>query len=207
MIFDIDRIITDYYQNQFLSNEIKEKILNTIYHQETATGKFEQKYVYFINSILQRIRTAWALYAVCLGIILFIISFLPMLYQLSGSGLKHRIIKEVRLNHEKNLELNIKGHHMPELQQQMDELNFALIPLPDRIEHYFIMGARYCSINGEIAALIRLQDMNKKPYTIYQTAFKKHYRSFSKAIHSNGKFTIEFNVSRGVMLIIAASNN
>ena len=207
MNYDIDRIIKDYYQNQHLSADKEAGLLKLINNQGNITGYDRWNYVTFVNNLILRIRTAWAAYAVCLGVIVLLVSFLSMYYQITGNGLKDRIIKEVRLNHERNLELTIKSSSIHEFQQQMIKLNFTLAPLPNRIKHYFILGARYCSINGEIAALIRLQDNYNKSYTLYQTVYKKKYYSFSRTKQHREKFFIEFSVTDDVLLIIAHGND
>lgn len=84
-------------------------------------------------------------------------------------NLSKAIAREIAMNHWKQLDVEFIAKTIFDLGQQMDKLDFSPIN-PDRLpEAFSIVGARYCSIQGEIATQIQLTDAAGHYYTLYQT--------------------------------------
>ena len=81
------------------------------------------------------------------------------------------VTREVALNHRKALDLEFVTTDYVDLNAAMNKLDFAL-RVPDRLSagRLRLQGARYCSIQGQIAAQLTFQDSDNKRYTLYQTA-------------------------------------
>jgi hypothetical protein len=94
-----------------------------------------------------------------------------------GSGdaqfnLSKALAREIAMNHRKQLDVEFIAKTIFDLGQQMDKLDFSAVN-PDKLPVAFsIVGARYCSIQGGIAAQIQLTDTAGHYYTIYQTRLK-----------------------------------
>ena len=114
-------------------------------------------------------------------------------------NLSKAIAREIAMNHRKLLDVEFISETIPDLSQQMGKLDFSLIR-PGRLsEALTIVGARYCSIQGAIAAQIQLTDAAGHPYTLYQTRIRAPLTSIQeetfefeglqlKLWHENGIF-------------------
>lgn len=69
------------------------------------------------------------------------------------------IAQEIYLNHDKNLKIEYEGENYVSLQKEMKKLDFKMF-LSSRLSSsgYRVIGGRYCTIQGQIASQIKLQD-------------------------------------------------
>ena len=66
-----------------------------------------------------------------------------------------RTLQEAAMNHSTRLELEFKSNSIVEIDQHMSQLPFN-VQLPSEFkEQYSVLGARYCTINGELAAHVK----------------------------------------------------
>lgn len=81
-----------------------------------------------------------------------------------------RAAQEIALNHRKQLEAEFVATDIESLRAQMGKLDFSLIA-PARLASsgLRIVGARYCSIQGHLAAQLKLENDAGELYTLYQT--------------------------------------
>ncbi len=91
-------------------------------------------------------------------------------------SLADSIVREIALNHSKNLAVEFAAIEYPRLREQMGELDFPLRP-PRHIAggELRMLGGRYCSIRGRLAAQIKLEDEHGRVLTLYQTSFDEHF--------------------------------
>lgn len=95
----------------------------------------------------------------------------------SGNGTADRaawVASEVAWNHLKNEAIEFPGNDYVALSRQMGRLEFELRP-PARLSHspYEVLGARYCSIQGQRAAQIKLRDRKARVLTLYETPWNE----------------------------------
>lgn len=87
------------------------------------------------------------------------------------------IASEVALNHIKLKPMEIKTHDMREIRAYFDRLDF--VPLQSSLAEFnqlSLLGGRYCSLQGHIAAQLRFEDLtNGGSRTLYQTAYRPDY--------------------------------
>ncbi|MAE97351.1 MAG: hypothetical protein CL910_22100 [Deltaproteobacteria bacterium] len=104
---------------------------------------------------------------------------LPFLFfELRGSephdpaALAGSIRHEIVLNHRKNLAVEFDAEDYLGLREQMDRLDFALLR-PQRFGggELQLLGGRYCSLQGRMAAQLKLEDEEGRVLTLYQTGF------------------------------------
>lgn len=78
---------------------------------------------------------------------------------------------EIARNHNKRLNVEFQAAAFDALERQMEKLDFALLE-PFRVKQrgLRLIGARYCSIQGQPAAQIRLKDKDGRPCTLYESA-------------------------------------
>ncbi|MCU7917003.1 MAG: hypothetical protein KZQ95_01435 [Candidatus Thiodiazotropha sp. (ex Epidulcina cf. delphinae)] len=80
------------------------------------------------------------------------------------------VVQEISLNHNKRLSVEFPVETYAELSQQMNKLDFMLRPSA-RVDgsRYQLLGGRYCSIQGRLAAQLKFQDEAGEIHTLYQT--------------------------------------
>lgn len=81
------------------------------------------------------------------------------------------VMKEIARNHSKNEQSLFYPQSFTEIQAKLPKLNFQVIASrkldPSEWE---VVGAKYCSIHGEIAAQLKIRNRsNSKIYTLYQS--------------------------------------
>jgi len=70
----------------------------------------------------------------------------------------HRTLSEAAMNHSTRLQLEFEASTILEIDEYMSQLPFN-VKLPSEFnEQYSVLGARYCTINGELAAHVKFLD-------------------------------------------------
>ena len=86
-----------------------------------------------------------------------------------SSTLAQAILREIALNHEQNLAVEFPASSYAELRERMVKLNFGLHrPNLPTGGHLRVLGGRYCSLQGQLAAQIKLEDERGRALTLYQ---------------------------------------
>jgi len=70
----------------------------------------------------------------------------------------HRTLNEAAMNHSTRLQLEFEGSTISEIDQHMSQLPFKVQLPTDFNKQYSVLGARYCTINGELAAHVKFID-------------------------------------------------
>jgi len=84
--------------------------------------------------------------------------------------IREQIAKEIAYNHSKQMMLEISSSDLNSVAAYLSELDFTLITSP-RVEQMALqlVGGRYCSIQGKLAAQLRIEDKTSKiAHTYYQ---------------------------------------
>lgn len=106
-----------------------------------------------------------------LGLSLALAVIFAVFFFLPSVDISQGVAKEIVLNHKKGLALEFPSENATDLGKQMPKLDFTLHHSKTiDTQGLRMIGGRYCSIQGEIAAQIRLQDKVGRIYTLYQTA-------------------------------------
>lgn len=134
---DQDQRVRDYYAKMSLPQERLQHLLNT--------EQVEKKKSYF--------QGVFAV-AACVAV-------LALTVWVGSSSLSHeptqRAVREVAMNHTTRLEPEFQGETLAKLDNSMQQLPFSLT-LPDSIDaEYELVGSRYCSLAGELAAHVKLK--------------------------------------------------
>jgi len=84
------------------------------------------------------------------------------------------VAKEIAVNHNKHLAIEFPTGDYHELNRLMDKLDFSSV-ISKRLApgQYRLLGGRYCSIQGQLALQLKLQDRAGNRYTLYQTPLSK----------------------------------
>lgn len=167
-----DQRVRDYYENLSMP---KDKLDLLIQETESRSEAEPSRLSVFVqrirNSVSSPRRPADALMGLAVACGLFL---LVSLWMFSGSSsLEHtqRTIREVAMNHTTRLEPEFRGDTLASLDNSMQQLPFALV-LPESIGNAFeLVGSRYCSLGGILAAHVKLKNSETgKPISLFVTS-------------------------------------
>lgn len=107
-------------------------------------------------------------------------SFLFLLmgnFFISQDSIREKIIEEVAYNHHKKKEPEILTASISKIQEKLDRLDFSIVkPTKISSNDWIIIGGRYCSIQGKIAAQLKVKNRNTKiVYTLYEWPAQKDW--------------------------------
>ncbi|MEM1055395.1 MAG: hypothetical protein AAGI52_07700 [Bacteroidota bacterium] len=77
------------------------------------------------------------------------------------------VAQEVALNHARALDPDVRGGSFDELTADLDKLDFSVMQ-PAGMAMEEVIGVRYCSLGGQMAAQIRFRDAAARVCTLYQ---------------------------------------
>lgn len=92
------------------------------------------------------------------------------LYQSNSVDIRMKIAEEIAYNHAKQMALEVVTADLDAIRSRLSELDFRLVR-SDRIAgpDWSLLGGRYCSIQGQLAAQLRVASRSgSAPYTYYQ---------------------------------------
>jgi len=147
----------DFYQDQSLDEHKLEQLLSLAESVNTNNSD--------ISSVSKRnyIRSIAAAIIIAVSIPLGI-------QQILNTDNSQLVPQEIALNHLKQLSLEFDANNYASLNKMMPKLDFKLeSPENTQLAGLTILGGRYCSIQGNLAAQIRLTDKKGLIYTLYQT--------------------------------------
>lgn len=136
--------ITTYYETKSISKDRLDRILQQGEHIEATTQS---------TSISRR--KVYSMMAVTVTVFLVVIVTQSFYWQ---RDLAQLVFAEIAMNHNKRLESEFATTDYKTLASAMQRLDFNLSP-PNVIQSsYDLLGGRYCSIRGNIAAQLKVKD-------------------------------------------------
>lgn len=80
-----------------------------------------------------------------------------------------KILKEVAYNHSKQMPPEVLSEDYTTINEALDRLDFKVVESPKLAANFQLVGARYCSVQGKIAAQLKLfNKQDQTYYTLYQ---------------------------------------
>ncbi len=100
------------------------------------------------------------------------------------AALSAAIVREIARNHRDGLAIQFPASGYAKLREGMGRLDFALrAPSLPEAAGLSMIGGRYCSIRGQVAAQIKLEDAQGRPSTLYQTRFAEGLEKVVESEH------------------------
>ena len=170
---DIDRIVQEHYRSRSLDPATLANLRSTVTSNRRRQVLIAAPAVVTAPAARQRaaISVPGFIRAVAAAILVGVIGL--FLYEAddppAASALASRAAHEIALNHRKQFAIEFTGRGFDGLAAQMPKLDFQPFQ-PNRVRRhgYRFVGARYCSVGGQVAAQIRLQDRYRRKLTLYQ---------------------------------------
>lgn len=166
-----DRSLRDDLRDYYLAKEPSPATLERLLAMEAATKQRRS-----------RVRPLWRFILAAAALVVLASSLWIVLGQWHTGSIARSIADEVALNHRKNLTADFEISSYGLLTQAMDKLDFSLVePARAGEERLRLVGARYCSIRGQLAAQLRLETLAGEPVTLYQTAMTRDLERLGSA--------------------------
>lgn len=149
--------LIDYYQSQQLSNDRLHEIL-------TDTHTYN--------------RNRYIGYALAASVaVMFLFSFAYK--NILASQRTDTVLREAALNHSSKLRMDAETESLTELQSKLAELGFEIkLPESEFFQKLALIGGRYCTISGNLAAHIKLSDPEtSEQYSLFLTPFAENLKS------------------------------
>ncbi len=138
-------------------------------HYQSQTLSTDRLHVMLEESQSHR-RSRTISFALAASLLLFSLVFLTHQNILSSQRTDN-VMREAALNHSSKLQMDAEAGSLEELQVQLDELPFEIkMPESGFYSKLAVLGGRYCTINGYLAAHLKLADPEtSKQYSLFLT--------------------------------------
>ncbi len=165
--------VRGFYASQKLPPESLERIKSRISEAGYQSSKARSRsFRHVLQDLVRRSFQIRLVPAMATALTIFVMFNLAVWYQWHRSteqGLSTRIAREIAMNHVKNLQPEIQSASIEGLQKVMPSLDFKPFT-PEVIKRMGLVlkGARYCTIQGNLAVHMQLKDASGKLHSVYQ---------------------------------------
>jgi len=151
-----EKTIKEYYQDQRMSDDSIDQILDRGRQvaQDRQAAPINRERFFTVSQIK-------------LGALAFAASFLLAIvisqtyfFTRSTTETTELVLAEIAMNHNKRLNVEYPYQEFQKLQVAMDRLDFKLTPMIDLPGKFSLLGGRYCSIQGKLAAQLKVKDID-----------------------------------------------
>ncbi|MGF1657098.1 MAG: hypothetical protein ACFCU3_08990 [Verrucomicrobiales bacterium] len=159
----LEQKLQDYYNSRSLSADQVERIIKSG-DMVKSDGKLSPGWWF----------AAAAVVLLCLGLLSI---------QSNEAALQKRAAVEVAKNHSKDLAPEIFSTSFGEIQTALPRLDFPLEPTqPELLTGLTVLGGRYCSLQGELAAQVSLVDGEGRGCTLYITPLTEEMKKIQPGV-------------------------
>jgi hypothetical protein len=119
-----------------------------------------------------------------------------------------RILSEISLYDAKNLDMEAFFTNTGELREKLPALNFSIAALSKGIEeNYHLMGGRYCAIDGQLGAQLRLMSAETgEALNLYVVCATEELSRFAERIEAEDNDHLKIWQECGLFLALSKSN-
>jgi len=192
-----DKAIKDHYQKKVLPAEKLQQLMDVA---QCVEKKHEADIINWKSRwVIQRnVSIAASL------LLAVVVSFQWMNVAPTQQQLIANIAQEIAINHQKQFASDFSAMSYAGLSEVMTKLDFRLIdPKRLKTKGLEILGGRYCSLSGHIAAQVRLKNSDGKIFTLYQTSSHEVFSVLAEHVLRAKGVDIEIWNEGGVFLGIA----
>ena len=123
----------------------------------------------------------------------------------AAEGLAGRVVAEVAMNHRKDLEVEASVADYGQLRSVLDKLPFEVPPpTAERAAGYQLVGGRYCSIQAQLAAQLKIRHLETgRVATLYVTELSPQLASLPGQRRTDGEITVDLWSQGGLLYALA----
>ncbi len=169
-----DQRVRDYYESLSMPKDRMNALLKAAEQRGNTPESKKSAFFSRWRKMLSRLQTHTWMQAGLASAFILLVS-LWMHNSGSETELAERTLREVAMNHTTRLEPEFRGTSLAMLDNSMHQLPFNLV-LPKSINSaansaYELIGSRYCSLGGVLAAHVRIHDkVSGKPMSLFVTS-------------------------------------
>ena len=136
---------------------------------------------------------------------LVVVSGLWLRHWTAVEGLTDRVVAEVAMNHRKDLAVEVSVADYGQLRPALDKLPFEVAPpTAQRAAGYELIGGRYCSIQAQLAAQLKIRHLQTgRVATLYVTELSPQLTSLPGQQRTDDKITVELWSQDGLLYALA----
>lgn len=125
----------------------------------------------------------------------------------AAEGLADRVVAEVAMNHRKDLAVEVVVADYEQLRPALDKLPFEVAPpAAERSAGYKLVGGRYCSIQAQLAAQLKIRHpQTGRVATLYVTELSPQLASLPGQQRTDDEITVELWSQDGLLYALAKS--
>ncbi len=177
---NFDKHLRRHYSDQSLAPEVMQRLLEM---QSIQANVSSNRFDAIVNSFKELFIGPQGVTVFALVLVLL---FAPLLVLnnagVSQQNLLSNIATEVALNHHKQLPSDFVTESYFELTTAMDKLDFSINkPLHEKLTGYQLTGARYCSLQGQIAGQLKLRHDSGELHTLYVTRLSEKFKGLNES--------------------------
>lgn len=186
----MDDIIKNYYSNIKPSKDFSDTIHKIV---EEKNKKYNSSFYKFVNNDIIKVIAVFVL-AIIVGM---------NVTKDSYSNLTERYASEIARNYSIALNPEYTTSSFTNLGYNMNQLNFKIIS-PKKLNNNFkMLGARYCNVDCNIAAHIRLKDREGNIVSLYQFKSSEFKNIKEKQVITIGNIKVTIWVENDVVMGLA----
>ena len=155
-------------------------------------------------SKLRRTRQ-WRWRAMAAAAVLVVACGLWLHHWTAAERLVDRVMAEVAMNHRKNLAVEVPAANYEHLRSALDRLPFEVAPpAAERAAGYQLVGGRYCSIQAQLAAQLKIRHLQTgRMATLYVTELSPQLASLPGQRRTTDEITVELWAQGGLLYALA----
>ena len=198
--------IKSYYTHKTLRPEKMNLLLQQIELANASQSKEQNHKKLSIYSNWASSRIHLLAYGLTFTILVSISFLLTIWYPFDQQTFEQRVVEEIVMNHEKQLQPDFTTRSLDILANQMHKLDFKPQQLPNNMMlQNTLLGGRYCSIQGNIALQLKLRSPEGKLLTLYQTRLTPNLKLLAKGQNIIGDVKVTYGNSNNIFWGLAES--
>lgn len=116
----------------------------------------------------------------------------------------YNIVQEVAYNHNKQMNPEIYSDSIAKIQNRLNRLDFNMINAEFLGDGWEVLGGRYCSIQGKVAAQLKVKEKaSGKVYTLYQARLPAGFSQDKQQIKEIDGLTVKVWIEKGLIMALA----
>jgi len=155
----INSALKNHYRNKSLSETQVSTLMELQQQQEQSDDTFSQRsrpkrfsFLAMAASVMVTVIAVWV-------------------FNINHNDVREKVAQEIAYNHSKRMQLEITSDDLNTVRTRLSELDFALIDSDkEQQPQWELLGGRYCSIQGKLAAQLRVKQNNSTDYHTYYQA-------------------------------------
>lgn len=157
---DLDDRLKEYYRGVTLSQESLGALAETMndFREPEVPAQSHSAAADTTSGLWHRLPFGWHQMQWVAGFLLLVVSSVFMYSTATHHERTERTLREVAMNHATRLDLEFYDSSVASIDQQMVQLPFTLALPRGMDDNYELLGSRYCSLAGNLAAHVKLKN-------------------------------------------------